>query len=99
MADNIIGDIYTHFDKALSGFYEGAASGISAYVIPVAWIVLGICVLIWCYLLMQGKVAVPATDWLLKFIGFMEAGTTLEGEYAAGVQPGQHTIFTLWTVR
>jgi len=27
----------------------------------------------------------------------MEAGTTLEGEYAAGVQPGQHTIFTLWT--
>jgi type IV secretion system protein VirB6 len=71
MADNIIGDIYTHFDKALSGFYEGAASGISAYVIPVAWIVLGICVLIWCYLLMQGKVAVPATDWLLKFIGFM----------------------------
>lgn len=27
----------------------------------------------------------------------MEAGTTMEGEYAAGVQAGQTTIFTLWT--
>ena len=27
----------------------------------------------------------------------MEAGTTMEGEYAAGVQAGQRTIFTLWT--
>lgn len=27
----------------------------------------------------------------------MEAGTTLEGEYAPGVQAGQSTIFTLWT--
>lgn len=27
----------------------------------------------------------------------MEAGTAMEGEYAAGVQSGQSTIFTLWT--
>lgn len=27
----------------------------------------------------------------------MEAGTTMEGEYTAGVQAGQTTIFTLWT--
>lgn len=71
MADNIIGDIYTKFDRALSGFYEGAAAGISGYVIPIAWILLGICMLIWCYLIIEGKVAMPITDWLLKFVGFM----------------------------
>ncbi|CAN7486389.1 type IV secretion system protein [Variovorax sp. LjRoot290] len=71
MADNIIGDIYAKFDGALSGFYEGAAAGISGYVIPIAWVLLGICMLIWCYLIIEGKVAVPITDWLLKFVGFM----------------------------
>ena len=71
MADNIIGDIYTKFDNALSGFYEAAAAGISGYVIPIAWVLLGICMLIWCYLIIEGKVAMPMTDWMLKFIGFM----------------------------
>ena len=71
MADNIIGDIYNNFERALGGFYEGAASGISGYVIPIAWVLLGICMLIWCYLIIEGKVAVPITDWLLKFVGFM----------------------------
>jgi type IV secretion system protein VirB6 len=71
MTDNIVGDIYTKFDGALSGFYETAATGISNYVIPIAWILLGICLLIWCYLIIEGKVAMPITDWLLKFAGFM----------------------------
>jgi len=71
VADNIIGDIYNNFERALGGFYEGAASGISGYVIPIAWVLLGICMLIWCYLIIEGKVAVPITDWLLKFVGFM----------------------------
>lgn len=71
MADNIIGDIYAKFDRALGGFYEGAAAGISGYVIPIAWVLVGISMLIWCYLIIEGKVAVPLTDWLLKFVGFM----------------------------
>ncbi|SEK16556.1 MULTISPECIES: type IV secretion system protein [unclassified Variovorax] len=71
MSNEIIIDIYTNFENALSGFYEGAAAGISGYVIPVAWILLGICMLIWCYLVMEGKVAIPVSDWLLKFVGFM----------------------------
>lgn len=71
MADNIISDIYGNFDRALGGFYEGVATGISGYVIPVAWITLGICMLVWCYLLIEGKVVTPATDWLLKFVGFI----------------------------
>lgn len=71
MADNIIGDIYNNFEQALTGFYQGAAAGISGYVIPIAWVLLGICMLIWCYLIIEGKVAMPITDWLLKFVGFM----------------------------
>ncbi|RYX88830.1 MAG: type IV secretion system protein [Comamonadaceae bacterium] len=71
MADNIIGDIYGNFDRALGGFYQSAAAGISAYVIPIAWVLLGISMLIWCYMIIEGKVSVPITDWLLKFVGFM----------------------------
>lgn len=71
MANDIIGDIYSSFERALNGFYESAATGISGYVIPVAWVLLGISMLVWCYLVMEGKVAVPVTDWLLKFMGFM----------------------------
>ena len=71
MADNIIGDIYNNFERALTGFYQSAATGISGYVIPIAWVLLGICMLIWCYLIIEGKVAMPITDWLLKFVGFM----------------------------
>jgi type IV secretion system protein VirB6 len=71
MADNIIGDIYANFERALGNFYEGAAVGISGYVIPMAWVLLGICMLIWCYLIIEGKAAMPITDWLLKFVGFM----------------------------
>lgn len=71
MADNIIGDIYANFDRALSGFFESASSGIAGYVIPIAWVLLGICLLVWCYLMMQGRTAMPINDWLLKFVGFM----------------------------
>jgi type IV secretion system protein VirB6 len=71
MADNIVGDIYNNFERALGSFYESAATGISGYVIPIAWVLLGICMLIWCYLIIEGKVAMPITDWLLKFVGFM----------------------------
>jgi type IV secretion system protein VirB6 len=71
VAENIIGDIYSNFERALGGFYESAAAGISGYVIPIAWVLLGVCMLIWCYLIIEGKVAMPITDWLLKFVGFM----------------------------
>lgn len=85
MASDIIGDIYANFDRALAGFYESAATGISGYVIPVAWVLLGISMLIWCYLVMEGKVAIPATDWFLKFIGFMLVLHMMGGGYLSWV--------------
>jgi type IV secretion system protein VirB6 len=71
MSANIIGDIYNKFEQALDQFYESAAAGISAYVIPTAWVLLGICILIWCYYVIEGKVPFPITDWILRFVGFM----------------------------
>lgn len=71
MPDTIISDIYTRFDRALGSFYETAATGVSNYVMPAAWVFFGICLLIWCYLIIEGKIAAPITDWILKFIGFM----------------------------
>ncbi|KPU89201.1 hypothetical protein APR50_33880 [Variovorax paradoxus] len=85
MADTVIGDIYAKFETALNGFYEGAAMGISDYVIPIAWILLGICMLIWCYLMMEGKITTPITDWLLKFIGFMVVLHIMGGGYLSWV--------------
>lgn len=85
MADNIIGDIYANFERALSGFYESASSGISGYVIPIAWVLLGISLLVWCYLMMQGRVAMPVNDWLLKFIAFMVVLHVMGGGYLGWV--------------
>lgn len=85
MADNVIGDIYANFERALGSFYETAASGISGYVIPIAWVLLGVCMLIWCYLVMEGKVTSPISDWLLKFIGFMVVLHVMDGAYLSWV--------------
>lgn len=85
MPDSIISDIYRNFDTALAAFYEGAATGISAYVIPIAWVLLGICMLVWCYLVIEGRVASPLTDWFLKFIGFLLVLYVLGNGYLAWV--------------
>jgi type IV secretion system protein VirB6 len=85
VADTVIADVYNNFDKALSGFYETAAAGLSSYVIPVAWVLLGICLLIWCYMVMEGKAAMPINDWLLKFIGFMVVLYIMGGGYLSWV--------------
>lgn len=71
MTENILEDIHANFERALNGFYESAATGISTYVIPIAWVLLGVCMLVWCFLVVEGKVVAPATDWILKFVGFM----------------------------
>jgi len=81
MAGNIVTDIYADFEGSLSGFYALAANGLTAYVIPIAWVLLGICMLVWCILIIQGKVTSPLTDWFLKFVGFMIVMYAMSGGY------------------
>ena len=70
MPNNVVVDIYSTFGQALAGFYEGAAQGLSNFLVPLAWILLGIAMLVWCFLVIEGKVAAPMTDWLFRFVGF-----------------------------
>ena len=71
MATSFIQDIYQLFEKATTGLYASASAGISGYVIPIAWIVLAIALLVWCYMTMSGKTSAPVLDWFIPFIAFM----------------------------
>lgn len=68
---SIVADVYAQFDRALAGFYEAAAQGIAGYVIPLAWVVLAVAMLVWCLLVVEGRIASPLLDWIVKFVGFM----------------------------
>jgi len=70
-AGGIIQQVYTEFETVVKTVVESASSGISGYVIPIAWIVLAIALLMWCYLTMSGKTTVPILDWFVPFISFM----------------------------
>lgn len=71
MADNIIGDVYRNFETALGNFYQTASAGVSGYVIPIAWILLGICMLIYFWMMVDGKISQPSTEWMQKLVAFM----------------------------
>lgn len=71
MATSFIQETYQLFEKATVGLYASASAGISGYVIPIAWIVLAISLLVWCYMTMSGKTSAPVLDWFIPFIAFM----------------------------
>lgn len=67
----ILSDIYTKFEGAWTGLYVSASNGISGYVIPIAWVLLAILMLVWCFATMSGKTSMPVMDWLTPCIAFM----------------------------
>lgn len=69
--DAFLGDVYNKFESAMSGVYQSASAGISNYVIPLAWIVLGICLIVWCLQTISGRSTKPVLDWFIPFIGFI----------------------------
>jgi type IV secretion system protein VirB6 len=85
MPSTIVGDVYAQFDRALGGFYAGASQGIAGYVIPVAWVALGIGMLVWCLLVVEGRIASPLLDWLLKLVGFLLVLHAMGGGYLSWV--------------
>jgi type IV secretion system protein VirB6 len=89
MTDNVVVDIYNAFGQALAGFHEGAAQGLSNFLVPLAWILLGIAMLVWCFLVIEGKVAAPMTDWLFRFVGFCVVLYLMGSGYAGWISaPG-----------
>ncbi len=65
MNTELINDIDSVVDAAI----RAGASGMSGYIIPAAWVIIAISMLVWAILVANGKVESPMQDWLIK-IGF-----------------------------
>lgn len=85
MATGVLDNIYLKFDGAITGLYASASSGISSYVIPIAWIVLAVLLLVWCYLTMTGKTSMPVLDLFVPFIAFMLVLYAMGSGYTAWI--------------
>lgn len=66
-----LGEVYIRFTEAMDGVYAAASSGISNYVIPIAWILLSIVLLTWAIATISGKTSVPILEWFTPFIAFI----------------------------
>ena len=85
MATGVLDNVYLKFDGAITGLYASASSGISSYVIPIAWIVLAVLLLVWCYLTMTGKTSMPVLDLFVPFIAFMLVLYAMGSGYTAWI--------------
>lgn len=77
----MVTDVITHFQTNLGAFYSAASAGITGYVVPIAWAMLGISMMVWCYAVIEGKVTTPLTDWIFKFVCAMIVIYAMSGGY------------------
>lgn len=63
----LFSDIKSVLDSAISV----GSSAMSGYVIPAAWAMFAVSLLVWCFLVMQGKVNSPMEEWLGRVFIFM----------------------------
>ena len=71
MSTNAFSDLLGDIDSKVGTVMSHAASGISAYVVPVVWLMLAIALLVYSLLVLEGKVNNPMLDWITKGIGMM----------------------------
>jgi type IV secretion system protein VirB6 len=62
-------ELITDIDSVVDAAIRAGASGMSGYIIPAAWVIIAISMLVWAILVANGKVESPMQDWLIK-IGF-----------------------------
>lgn len=55
MAVQIFGDLFTNIDDAVLSIFTDAAKGMSAYIVPIAWVALGIMLLITAMFIQHGR--------------------------------------------
>lgn len=80
-----LSEIYIRFSGAMDGVYAAASSGISNYVIPIAWILLSIVLLAWALATMSGKTSVSILEWFTPFIAFILILYAMGGGYVQWV--------------
>lgn len=73
--------VYLNFESAMNGVYVAASSGISNYVIPIAWVLLAIALLVWSLATISGKTSAPVISWLTPCIAFMLVLHAMGGGY------------------
>lgn len=81
---SVFGDLVANIDDGLSDIFATAAAGMSGYVMPLAWAMLGVTILVWALLIMEGKVQTPMQDWITK------------GFYIVIIFQATSTFYTQW---
>lgn len=81
----IIQSISDKFTTPVINFYSTAATGISDYVMPMAWTALALGLLIWAYTYATGKTQVPITDLLTKYMYALVLLYMMSGAYLGWV--------------
>jgi type IV secretion system protein VirB6 len=71
MPSHAFTDLFGAVDSNIASVTAHAASGMSAYVLPIGWAMLGVSLLVYSALILEGKVNNPMLDWISKGIGMM----------------------------
>jgi type IV secretion system protein VirB6 len=64
-------DLFGAVDSNFGAVTAHAASGMSAYVLPIGWAMLGTSLLVYSALILEGKVNNPMLDWISKGVAMM----------------------------
>lgn len=81
---SIFTDLMTNIDKGIAASFSGAAAGMTAYVLPIGWAMFGISLLVWAFMVIEGKIHSPMNDWIMK------------GLYMLLVLTAAGTSYTTW---
>lgn len=84
---SLFSDLMRNIDESILASFGAAARGMSDYVLPIAWIMFAITVLMWSIMVMEGKVQSPMNDWLSKGLVMLltlTAAGTFYAEWVSG---------------
>lgn len=87
-------ELMNDIDSVIDAAIRAGASGMSGYIIPAAWVIIAVSMLVWSILVANGKVESPMQDWLMK-IGFflivISASGSMYGEWLVKALRGLQT--------
>jgi len=66
----VLNEMWIKYEAGMSNLYATASTGISNYVVPIAWILLGILLLWWCLTMVTGGSSMPVMEWIKPTIAF-----------------------------
>lgn len=64
-------DLFSAVDGSFAAVAAHGSSGMSNYILPIGWAMLGVSLLVYSALTIEGKVSNPMLDWISKGVGMM----------------------------